>query len=102
MFARISTYKMKPESVADAEAKLEQLMPRIMGMDGIVAFTNAIDADGNGVVVSVVESEEKSNANREEVEKIWAEFSTYLEEPPTMGGYRVIAHESNQASSSLR
>jgi hypothetical protein len=42
-----------------------------MGMDGMVAFTNAIDAEGNGVIVSVVESEEKSDAHREQVERIW-------------------------------
>lgn len=95
MFARISTYKMNPESVADAEAKLQELMPKIMGMDGMVTFTNAVDADGNGVVVSVVESEEKSNANQEQVAQIWAEFSDYLTEPPVIGGYRVLAHESN-------
>ena len=95
MFARISKYKMKPESVADAEAKLQKLMPTIMGMDGMVTFTNVIDADGNGIVVSVVESEEKSNANQEQVAEIWAEFSNYLTEPPVVGGYRVLAHESN-------
>lgn len=95
MFARISTYKMKPESVPAAEAKLQDMMPTIMEMEGMVSFTNAIDADGNGVVVSVVESEEKSNANQEQVGKIWAEFSDFLTEPPVVGGYRVIAHESN-------
>jgi heme-degrading monooxygenase HmoA len=95
MFARISTYKMNPDSVADAEAKLQELMPKIMGMDGMVTFTNAVEADGNGVVVSVVESEEKSNANQEQVAQIWAEFSDYLTEPPVIGGYRVLAHESN-------
>jgi len=29
MFARISTYKLKPESVADAEAKVQELLPTI-------------------------------------------------------------------------
>jgi len=95
MFARISTYKMKPESIADAEAKMEELLPRIMGMDGMISFTNAIDGNGNGVVVSVVESEEKSNANKEQIAKLWAEFSQFLLQPPEIGGYRVIAHESN-------
>jgi len=95
MFARISTYKMNPEFVADSEAKLLELMPTIMSMEGMLTFTNAVDADGNGVVVSVVESEEKSNANQEQVAKIWAEFSGYLTEPPVIGGYRVLAHESN-------
>ncbi len=95
MFARISTYKMNPESVAEAEAKLQQLMPEIMGMDGMLSFTNVVDADGNGVVVSVVESEDKSNSNRERVANIWSEFNAYLTEPPAVRGYRVLAHESN-------
>lgn len=95
MFARISTYKMNPESISSAEAKLKEFMPTIMGMEGMVSFTNAIDADGNGVVVSVVESEEKSNANQEQVAKIWTAFSDYITEPPVIVGYRVLAHESN-------
>ena len=39
MFARISTYKMKPESIAEAEAKVQALLPAILGMDGMVTFT---------------------------------------------------------------
>jgi hypothetical protein len=95
MFARISTYKMKPESIAEAEAKVQKLLPTILGMDGMVTFTNVIDAEGNGVVVSVVESETHSNANAEQVAKIWSEFSDYLLGPPEVNGYRVIVHESN-------
>lgn len=95
MFARISTYKMKPESIAEAEAKVHNLLPKILGMDGMVTFTNVIDSDGNGVVVSIVESEAKSDMNAEQVAKIWAEFSDYLLGPPTVKGYRVVAHESN-------
>ncbi len=95
MFARISTYKMKPESIADAEAKLQELLPTILGMDGMVTFTNVIDAEGNGVVVSVVESEAQSDMNAEQVAKIWAEFGDYMLGPPEVRGYRVIAHKSN-------
>lgn len=95
MFARVSTYKMKPESIAEAEAKVKKLLPTILGMDGMVTFTNVIDAEGNGVVVSIVESEAKSDMNAEQVARIWSEFSDYLLEPPETGGYRVIAHESN-------
>ena len=95
MFARISKYRMKPESIAEAEAKVQALLPTIFGMDGMVTFTNVIDADGNGIVVSVVESEEKSEQNSEQVAKIWSEFSDLLLGPPEVSGYRVIAHESN-------
>lgn len=95
MFARVSTYKMKPESIAEAEAKVKKLLPKILGMDGMVTFTNAIDADGNGIVVSIVESEEKSAKSTEQVAQIWSEFSDFLLGPPEVSGYRVIAHTSN-------
>jgi len=95
MFARISTYKMKPESIAEAEAKVQKLLPKILGMDGMVTFTNAIDAEGNGIVVSVVESKEQSDMNSEQIAKIWSEFSDFLLGPPQVSGYRVIAHKSN-------
>ena len=95
MFARVSRFKMKPEFVAEAEAKLAELMPVITAMDGMVTFTNVIDEEGNGVVVSVVESEEQSNANQEQVGQIWAHFADYLTGPPEINGYRVMAHQSN-------
>ena len=95
MFARISKYKMKPESIADAEAKVQKLLPKILGMDGMVTFTNAIDAEGNGIVVSIVESKEQSDMNAEQIAKIWSEFSDFLLGPPEVSGYRVIAHKSN-------
>jgi hypothetical protein len=95
MFARVSTYKMKPESIAEAEARVHKLLPTILGMDGMVTFTNVIDAEGNGIVVSVVESEAQSDMNAAQIAKIWSEFSDYLIGPPKVSGYRVIAHKSN-------
>lgn len=95
MFARISRYKMKPESIAEAEAKVQELLPTILGMDGMVTFTNAIDSEGNGIVVSIIESEAQSDMNAEQVAKIWSHFSDYLLGPPEVSGYRVVAHKSN-------
>jgi quinol monooxygenase YgiN len=95
MFARISTFNMKPESIADAEAKIAELMPTVMAMDGMVTFTLTINADGSGVVVSVIESEEQSNANQEQVAALWAQFGDFLAAPPEVTGYRVLQHQSN-------
>ena len=94
MFARVSTFKMKPDRITEAETKLNELMPQIMSMPGMKSFTNVIDSDGNGVVLSVVDSEDVSNANQEQVAQIWAAFSEFLLEPPSVNGYRVIAHQS--------
>ena len=95
MFARVSTFKMKPEKIADAENQLNKMMPQIMSLPGMKSFTNVINEDGSGVVMSVVESEEISNANQERVAQIWDVFSDHLAEPPVVNGYRVMVHSSN-------
>lgn len=95
MFARITHYKMKPDSIDTAMALLEQLKPQIMAMPGMLRFINAHDDTGAGYVVSVVESEEVSNANQESVQAMWANFADYLEGPPTPQGFGVIADWSN-------
>ncbi|MEP2531326.1 hypothetical protein [Shimia sp.] len=95
MFARITQYKMKPGSREAATAKLETVRDQIMGMPGIISFTNVMNEDGSGCVVSVVDSQESSDANAPRVAEIWGAFAEYLEGPPTPVGYDVIAHWSN-------
>ena len=95
MFARISRYRMKPESVDAAMALLNELKPQIMSLPGMLNFINVINEDGSGYVVSVVESEEISNANQDKVQAIWARFADHLAEPPVIEGFNVLMNESN-------
>ena len=95
MFARVTKYRMKPGSIDDATALLHELKPDIMAMPGMKNFINVIDDDGNGYIVSVVESEEASNANQEQVQALWAKFGDYLAEPPSPAGFRVLMNETN-------
>lgn len=91
MFARITKYKMKP-GTRDATTKLlESLKSQIMALDGMRHFINAINEDGSGYVISVVESKAKSDANAPQVAALWANFAEYLEAAPVPEGYEVIA-----------
>ena len=92
MFARITQYKMKPGTREAATAKLETVRDQIMGMPGMISFTNVMNEDGSGCVVSVVDSEESSDANAPRVAEIWGQFAEFLEGPPTPAGYDVVAH----------
>ena len=94
MFARITHYKMKPESRDAATELLNSLRDQIMGMPGMHHFVNVMNKDGSGYVISVVESEEASNANAGKVAELWGNFSAYLEGPPKAEGYDVIANWS--------
>lgn len=92
MFARITQYKMKAGSRDAATAKMNALKDQIMGMPGIHSFTNVMNEDGSGFVVSVVESEATSNANAAKVAELWGQFAEFLEGAPSPEGYDVIAH----------
>lgn len=95
MFARITKYRMKPESVDTATAMLEQLKPQIMSLPGLLNFINVMNADGSGVVISVVESQAISDANQDKVAALWAQFGDHLAGPPEAEGYNVLMNEAN-------
>ncbi|MGQ3489043.1 hypothetical protein [Roseovarius pacificus] len=95
MFARVTKYKMKPGSREAATALLNQLKDKIMGMNGMHNFVNVMNDDGSGYVISVVESEETSDANAEQVQALWGQFAEHLEEPPSAEGYDVTANWVN-------
>ena len=93
MFARITHYKMKPEMLDDAKAKVAELESKIMGMPGIVQFINAVDDDtGAGYVVSISESRALAEANAETAKAIWGMFADHLVEMPTPEGFEVAAN----------
>lgn len=94
MYARITRFKMKTGSVDAAKALVDTLKPQIMALAGMKHFVNAIDADGNGYVVAVVESQEASDSNKDAVAAIWANFADHLEKPPVPEGFDVIANWS--------
>jgi hypothetical protein len=94
MFARVTKYRMKPESIDAAKSKLNELKPQIMAMPGMKNFINVMKSDGSGYVVAVVDSEETSKANQATVEALWASFSDYLAEPPVAEGFDVLMNET--------
>lgn len=95
MFARVTKYQMKPDSKDAAKALMHQLKGEIMSMPGMHSFTNVMNDDGSGYVVSVVESEEISNSNAPKVAELWGHFADHMMAPPEPVGYDVIASWSN-------
>jgi hypothetical protein len=92
MFARVTKFKMKAGSIDAAVARMEELKPQIMALDGLHQFMNVMQADGAGYVISVVETEEKSNANASQVAALWGQMAEFLEGPPEPVGHTVMAN----------
>ena len=93
MYARVTKYRMKPETMNDSIALLQELKPQIMALPGMIQFINVANDDGNGYVISLVESREISDANQDRVAQIWARFADYLAAPPEPAGYDVLMSE---------
>lgn len=89
MFARVTHFQMKPDSTDDAMAMIEKLKPQILALPGMHQFINAMNSDGHGCVVALVESRATSDANAEAVKALWSSFSDMLAAPPTAEGYDV-------------
>ncbi|MGJ8616919.1 MAG: hypothetical protein ACSHWS_08745 [Sulfitobacter sp.] len=94
MFARVTHYQIKPDSVEKAKALTEQLKPKIMALPGIHSFINMIGDDGKGCVVSLVESREMSDGNAQAVQALWSNFTDHLASAPTAEGYDVFVNWS--------
>lgn len=91
MFARVTPYKMKPGTREAATERLMTMKDTIMGMNGMQQFINVMNDDGSGYVISLVESEEQSDSNAEQVKQAWGMMAEFLEEMPTPKGYDVVA-----------
>jgi hypothetical protein len=95
MYARVTHYQLKPESIDKAKALLENMKPKIMAMPGMIKFINSVNDDGSGCVVSLVESKEISDANADAVLAVWNEFKEHLKNAPIAKGFEVFADWGN-------
>ena len=95
MHIRVTHYKMKPDAIEEATAKLHEMKSQIMALPGMHQFINSINADGTGCIVSMVESREISEANEPAVQSIWAHYSDYLLAVPEAAGFDVIVDWRN-------
>ena len=93
-YARITKFKMKPDAIDEAVARLEGMKDKIMGMPGVLQFINAANDDGTGYVVSIVESKEIAEANTEALMAVWGAFADLLEGIPTPEGFELRANWS--------
>ncbi len=92
MFARVTEYQLKAGERDAAIATMEGMKSDILALPGIKQFINVLGADGAGYVVSVVESQEISDANADRVRALWGRMADHLAEMPTPSGGEVVAN----------
>ncbi len=82
MYARITRFRIKPESLDAAAQEVERLKPQILALPGMQHFINVANDDGEGYVISIVGEEALSDPGTEQVQAIWADMAQHLAGPP--------------------
>lgn len=96
MYARITRFQIKPAELDAADGMLQSMKASILALPGMEHFTLAVGDDGDGYVISLVESQETSEQEQEQIRAIWAQMTPYLEGPPEAPTLRkVLANWAN-------
>jgi hypothetical protein len=91
MFARVTPYQLKSGEREAALATLEKMKADIMKLPGLKQFINVLGEDGSGYVISLVESQEISDSNADQVRALWGRMGPHLAAMPTPQGGEVVA-----------
>lgn len=95
MFSRVTPYQLKDGERDAAIATMNEMKADIMALPGLKQFINVLGEDGRGFVISVVESQETSDANMERVKALWGRMGPHLAAMPVPEGGEVVADWSN-------
>jgi hypothetical protein len=82
---------MKKDKINAATALVEKLKSDIMALPGMIQFTNAMNPEGTGCIVSMIDSEKTAACNADATKAIWDNFCDHLTAPPKAEGF--VSHQ---------
>jgi|GEM_PF-3550374 len=94
MHARVTRFKLKPETVEQANAGIEQTRQEVMKIPGIKGYINLRSYDGTeGLVISFYESAEQADTATQPALQQWVKFTEFFESTPESRGYDVLVKD---------
>jgi hypothetical protein len=91
MLARITRFKMKPDSAAAARALIESLKADILALPGMHGCINVMNEDGSGYVISLIDDAGTSPESVDRVRAIWHKFHDHVETMASPEIFEVIS-----------
>lgn len=91
MQARITRFKMRPESSAEAQALMDRLKDEIMGQPGMRQCLIAMNEDGSGHVIALIDPAGSSPEAVDRVRAVWHKFHEVLETMPSPEIFEIVA-----------
>lgn len=90
MYARVTKYQIKPESIDETEAMLEANTAKVQGLSGLISSYVVWNDDGAGQVVTIYESEAAASAATPIVQEIWSGMGNLLAGPPEVTAFNNV------------
>ncbi len=90
MYARISTFQVKPDQIAAMLAVMPETGAKLKQVPGILECKSAIDSSGKGVVFALYPSPEAAALAADAIRGVWGGLMGFLAGPPSAGGYEHV------------
>ena len=90
MYARISTFHVKPDQLAPFATAIAIAADQLKRVPGITECKCAVDAEGRGVVFALYPSPEAAAAASDAIRAVWGGLMGHLAGSPTVGGYAQV------------
>lgn len=94
MYARVSTYQIKPDRIDDMLAKVEAVRGQVRNVPGLLNSYSAWRDDGHGVTTGIYESAEAAEAASAAIGAVWSGLAEFLVAPPQVQNYDNVMHMS--------
>ncbi len=87
MFARVTAYRMNPDSEDEVVAMLDDIRAEVAKIAGVISTYSMWNEDGTGLTVSIYESESAADAAVAAIQQVWAGLAAHLIAPPEATAY---------------
>jgi len=94
MYARLTTFRVKPDKMEDMRRWREEHHAEILAQPGLRQWIGMVGDDGEVVVVSLFDDERAARESMTYVRNLWSQMAPMLEGEPTARFLNVMAAEN--------
>jgi len=93
MYARLTTFRVKPDKLEDMRRWREENESRILAQPGLREWIGMMDDSGEFVVLSLFDDEQAARDTMAHVRTLWSDMAPMIESEPTARFLNVMSIE---------
>ena len=92
MYARVTSFQIDPDRLAELPEKVKKIQPAAKGLPGVVDIYLAWRTDGQGVITAIYRSKADADAAVARMQAIWGTLAGLLTAAPRTDIYESVEH----------